>query len=207
MREAEVVDGDRLEGAQLHPAVGLVAGAVSHGHVVPGQAGAACQQGGLVGLDREQVVRVLVGHQELGRVGVGVQRVGGDHRAGQVEAGQQRPHARDFAGGAVDLALGQDRAGGVVHRGEQVDPAAVGWAAGAAQGLAVDRDRPPAPLPPLPPVTVGQPGADRHRQCLVVGAAQGAADGGLGRDRPLAGGRTAAGAQRGAHHRGPVSCL
>jgi hypothetical protein len=42
MGEAEVVDGDRLEGAQLHPAVGLVAGAISDGHVVPGQAGAAC---------------------------------------------------------------------------------------------------------------------------------------------------------------------
>jgi hypothetical protein len=28
--------------------------------------------------------------------------------------------------------LGQHRAGGVVHRGEQVDLAAVGWAAGAA---------------------------------------------------------------------------
>jgi hypothetical protein len=58
----------------------------------------------------------------------------------------------------------------VVHCGEQADLAAVGWAAGAAQGLAVDRDRPPAPLPPLTPVTVGQPGADRHRQCLVVEA-------------------------------------
>jgi hypothetical protein len=54
--------------------------------------------------------------------------------------------------------LGQHHAGGVVHRGEQVDLAAVGWVAGAAQGLAVDRDRPPAPLPPLTPVTVGQPG-------------------------------------------------
>ena len=81
MGEAEVVDGDRLEGGQLQPAVGLVAGVVSRRQVVLGQAGPACQQGGPVGLDREQLVRALVGHQELGRVGVGVQRVGGDHRA------------------------------------------------------------------------------------------------------------------------------
>jgi hypothetical protein len=75
VRDAEVVDGDGLEGAQLDPAVGLVTGAVAHGHVVPGQAGAAVQQGGLVGLDGEQVVGLLAGDQELGGVGMGVQRV------------------------------------------------------------------------------------------------------------------------------------
>jgi len=37
----------------------------------------------------------------------------------------------DLAGGAVDLALGEHGAGGVVHRGEQVDLAAV-WCAGTA---------------------------------------------------------------------------
>ncbi len=79
---------------------------------------AAGQQGGLIGLDGEQVVGLLCGHHELGRVGVGVQRVGGDHRAGQLQAGQQRGEPGDLAGGAVDLALGEHRAGGVVHRGE-----------------------------------------------------------------------------------------
>jgi hypothetical protein len=44
--------------------------------------GAAVQQGGLVGLDGEQVVRLLDADQELGGLGVGVQRVGGDDRAG-----------------------------------------------------------------------------------------------------------------------------
>jgi hypothetical protein len=39
---------------------------------MPGQAGAAVQQGGLVGLDTEQVVGLLVGDQELGGGGVGV---------------------------------------------------------------------------------------------------------------------------------------
>jgi hypothetical protein len=76
VREAEVADGDGLEGAQLHPAVGAVAGAVGDGHVLPGDGGAAVRQRGLVGLDREQVVRLLAGHQELSGVGVGVQRVG-----------------------------------------------------------------------------------------------------------------------------------
>ena len=69
VRKAEVVDGDGLEGAQLDAAVGAVAGAVQHGNVVPGQADAAVQQGGLVGLDREQVVSVLAGElQDLGGV-------------------------------------------------------------------------------------------------------------------------------------------
>jgi hypothetical protein len=31
-----VVDGDRLEGADLHAAVAAVAGAVQHGHAMPG---------------------------------------------------------------------------------------------------------------------------------------------------------------------------
>jgi hypothetical protein len=73
--EPEVVDGDGLEGAPLDAAVPTVVGAVQHGDVVPGQAGAAGQERGLVGLDGEQVVGLLAGHEELGRVGVGVQRV------------------------------------------------------------------------------------------------------------------------------------
>jgi hypothetical protein len=39
--EPEVVDGDGLEGAPLDAAVSAVTGAVQHGDVVPGQAGAA----------------------------------------------------------------------------------------------------------------------------------------------------------------------
>jgi Winged helix-turn helix len=54
--------------------VAAVAGAVGHRHAVPWKAGAARQQRGLVGLDREQVVGLLSGHQELGGLGVGLQR-------------------------------------------------------------------------------------------------------------------------------------
>jgi hypothetical protein len=83
--EAEVVDGDGLEGAVLDAAVAAVTGAVQHGDPVPGQAGAAVQQGRLVGLDLKQVVGALVADQELGGLRVGVERVGGDDRPGQVE--------------------------------------------------------------------------------------------------------------------------
>jgi hypothetical protein len=140
---------------------------------------AAGQQDGLIGLDGQQVTGLLCGHHELGRVGVGVQRVGGDHRAGQLQAGQQWGERGNLAGGAVDLALGEHRAGGMVHRGEQVDLPAV-WS-GAPQRLAVDRDR-PSPLAGM--VATGQPRADHRGQRRRVHAGQGSADRGLGRHRP-----------------------
>jgi hypothetical protein len=90
-----------------------LAGAVQHGDAVPGQAGAARQQGRLVGLDLKQVVGLLAGDQELGGVGVGLERVGGDHHVGEVEPVQQRLERGDLLGGAADLALGQHRAAGV----------------------------------------------------------------------------------------------
>jgi hypothetical protein len=137
---------------------------------------------------------------------VGVERVGGDHRASQVEPVQQRLERRDLLGRAADLALGQHRAAGVVHRRQQVHGAAVtvGWV-GAAQRLAVDCHRPlrwPLPLVRanavawVMAVVVGQPGADGAGQRVGVQAGQGAADGGLGRHRPVVG-SVAAGAKRG----------
>jgi hypothetical protein len=146
--------------------VAAVAGLVQHGYALPGQALAAVQQKGLVGLDDQQVVGLLVGDQELGGLRVGLERVGGDYHIGQVEPVQQWLQAGDLAGGAVDLALGQHRAAGVVHTGQQVDLAAV--VAGAAQRLAVHghRPRPPRWLRSAVAVPVGEPGAD--------GAGQGA---------------------------------
>ncbi|GGT46527.1 hypothetical protein GCM10010254_76110 [Streptomyces chromofuscus] len=71
---------------------------------------------------------------------LGVQRVGGDDRAGRVDAVQQVPESGGLVALVGGLALGQDVTG-VVHRGEQGDaPGDVG--ARAAQGLAVNRDRP-----------------------------------------------------------------
>jgi hypothetical protein len=106
--------------------------------------------------------------------------------------------AGDLAGGAVDLALGQHTAGGVVHRGEQVDLAAV-WCAGTAERLAVDRDGPP----PLAAVAVGQPRADRGGHGVSIKAAQGPAEGGLGRDAVVVR-AIAAGAERGTDWLGGV---
>jgi hypothetical protein len=190
------------------PAVAAVAGTVQHRGAVPGQALAAVQQEGLVGLDDEQVVGVVLAHQELGGLGVGLERVGGDYHPGQVEWGQQRLEGRHLLGRAGDLALGQHGAGGVVHAGQQVRRAAVGACpAGAALGFAVGGDRPPpagcgsGTLPLALPV--GQPRADSSGQGIGVQAGKGPADGGLGRDGEVLGG-VAAGAQRGPDRRGRV---
>ena len=107
MGEAEAVDADGLEGADLDAAVAAVAGAVQHRDAMPGQALAARQQRGLVGLDTEQVVGVLVADQELGGLRVGLEGVGRDHGPGEVEIGQQWSEGRDLFGCATDLALGQ----------------------------------------------------------------------------------------------------
>jgi hypothetical protein len=95
----------------------------------------------------------------------------------------------------------------VVHTGQQVDRAAVGGGPfGAAQGLAVDGDRPPAgggsarlPLSLL----AAQPGADGAGQDVGVQARQGSADGGLGRDAAVVG-AIAAGPERGPDRLGCV---
>jgi hypothetical protein len=170
------------EGADGHPAVCPVAGAVQHRHVVPGQPLAAVQEGGLVGLDGEPVVRLLDRDQQVRSLGVGLERVGGDHRAGQVQALKQRLEAGHLARGAVDLALGQHPAGGVPPGGQQVDLPAAATRAG--QRLAVHRDR-PSPLVRM--VTVGQPRANHPGQRLGIQTRQGPADGGLAGHHPVGG--------------------
>jgi hypothetical protein len=136
---------------------------------------------------------------------VGLQRVGGDHRCGEVEVGQQRGEGGDLARCAVDLALGQHRAVGVVHHGQQVDLAAVCCASGAAQRLAVDRDRPSPPIMAVGMgMAAGKPAADHRGQGLGVQPGKGAADRGLGGHRPVAGEGVAAGAERGTDRLGRV---
>jgi hypothetical protein len=76
-------------------------------------------QGGLVGLDDQQVLGAAV-DEEGGVVALGVERVGGDHDAGQVQAGQQRLEGGYFTRRAVDLALGEHGAVMVVQRCQQV---------------------------------------------------------------------------------------
>ena len=129
-----------------------------------------------------------------------LQRIGRDHRVGEIQVGQQWPEPGDLARRAVDLALGNHRTGGVDHHGEQVDLPAV--AAGAPQGLAVHRDRTSTPVGHG--AAVGQPGADGGGQRLGVQAGQGAADRGLCRHRPEVGG-VASSAERGTDRLGRVS--
>jgi hypothetical protein len=109
--EPDVVDGNDLEGAVLDAAVAAVAVAagIQDWDAVPGQGLAAGQQGGLIGLDHKQVVGLLASDQELGGVRMGVEGVGGDHRAGEVEPVQQRLERGDLLRRAADLALGRER--------------------------------------------------------------------------------------------------
>jgi len=91
------------------------------GDVAPGQGGGLAVQRGLVGLDGQDVGGVLVGDQPVGMLALGVERVGGDHPPGQVQPVQQRLEPGGLIGLAVDVGLGEDATGGVVHHGEQVD--------------------------------------------------------------------------------------
>ena len=131
---------------------------------------------------------------------LGVERVRRHHLPGQVQALQQWPELGDLVGLAVHLGLGQDPAGGVVHRRQQVHLRA-GVVAAAAQGLAVDRDRPPRRAArrsrPLRWVLVDQPGADGAVQRVGVDAGQHAAHGRLPGRPEGAGQRVTARPERG----------
>jgi hypothetical protein len=133
---------------------------------------------------------VLAGDQPVGVGMLGVQGVGGDHGGGEVQAVQQRPEPRDLVGGVVHVGLAQDAAAGVVHRGQQVHPRPAVVAA-PAQGLAVDRDRPPWRAARRSRarwwVLGGQPCADGAVQRVRVDAGQHAAHGRLGWWPPGAG--------------------
>jgi hypothetical protein len=142
VREVQAGDGGDLQPADLDPAVAAVAGVIQDGDVAPGQASQLAVQGGLVGLHHHQVGGVFGGDQPLGMLALGVERIGGDHGGGEVQAVQQRPEPGDLVGGGLDVGLCEDRAAGVVHHGQQVHLRGSVVAA-AAQGLAIDRDRPP----------------------------------------------------------------
>ena len=87
-------------------------------------------QAGLVALDDQQVVRAAPG--QVGGVGaLGVQRIGGDDRAGDVDAVQQRGEHGNLVGLGAHLHLAQHHAVSMVEGGEQV-PAVLAAVAGAA---------------------------------------------------------------------------
>jgi hypothetical protein len=139
---------------------------------------------------------------------LGVERVGGDHPPGKVQPVQQGPEPGDLVGGVVDVGLAQDRAGGVVHRRQQVHlPVAV--VAAAAQGLAVDCDCSPRRAGRRLWARRwwwlgGQPGAGGAVEGVGVDAGQHAAHGRLAGWPPGAGQQVTAHPERGQHLAGRI---
>ena len=116
-----------------------LAGVVGDRDLVPGQGCELGMKGGLVALDSDQVMRAALGGQVLGVAALGVHRVRGDHRPGQVDAIQQRREHGDLVRLRLDIDLPEDHAAGVLERGQQVPRRTVGHAR-SAQCLAVHRD-------------------------------------------------------------------
>jgi hypothetical protein len=82
-------DGGDLGGAPLGAAMAAFPLVVGHRQVAPGQGGELGAQAGLVALDDQQVVRVAA-VQVFGVGMLGVQSVGGDDRAGDLDLVHQR---------------------------------------------------------------------------------------------------------------------
>jgi hypothetical protein len=119
--EVQPGDGGDLQAAGLGAAVAAVNGAIGHGDLPPGEPSELPQEAGPVGLDHQQVGGVLVGDQPVGVLALGVQGVGGDPHAVQVQAGQQWLEGGDLVAGWVHAGLGQDHTTGMGHGGQQVD--------------------------------------------------------------------------------------
>jgi hypothetical protein len=108
-----------LEGALLSPAVATLAGVTGDRDQAPGQGGELGEQAGLVALDREHVVRAAAG--QVGSAGaLGVHRVGGDDRPGDLDAVQQDGEHRDLVRLRADFHLAQDGAASMVEGSQQV---------------------------------------------------------------------------------------
>ena len=98
------------------PAFPLVIG---YRHVAPGQGGELGVQVGLVALDDQQVLSAAPG-QVGGVVTLGMQGIGGDDRAGDVNAVQQRREQGNLIGLGAHLHLAQHHAVRMVEGREQV---------------------------------------------------------------------------------------
>ncbi|WP_344494610.1 hypothetical protein [Nonomuraea monospora] len=86
MREGQAgPDGADFHAADFAAAVALLVGAVVEDGLAPGQGLEPALQGGLVAFDDEEVV-AAGGDDVTGVVVLGVQGVGGDDHAGQVQA-------------------------------------------------------------------------------------------------------------------------
>jgi len=108
-----------FRGAPLGAAVAALAGLVGDRDVAPGQGGKLGVQSGLVALDDQQVVSAAPG-QVGGVVTLGMQGIGGDDRAGDIHAVQQRAEQGDLVGLRAHLHLAQYHAMGVIESRQQV---------------------------------------------------------------------------------------
>jgi hypothetical protein len=151
----------------------MITGAVHDRDFAPRQSGELGVQGWLVGLDDQQVVGAAV-DEETSVVALGVQRVGGDHHTGKVQAGQQRRKHRDLVGGGGHVPLGDHAAVVVARRCQEMRLVAV--TTRAAQPLAVNRDHAAVAWPVQP---IGQPRADGDIHRVAVHPCEHPADGRL----------------------------
>jgi hypothetical protein len=133
----DVVEDGGLQAAYLVAVVGPGAVVVVESDVTPGQLADPLVEAGVVLLHDGEVAGALF--PQVGAVFVlGVESIGVDHSAVEIEGVEQGPEGGDLVALVGDLPLGEDPAG-VVHRGQQSDRGTAGCAR-AAQGFAVHRD-------------------------------------------------------------------
>jgi hypothetical protein len=132
-----------LQGASLCSSVTTLAGIVRDRDLPPWQRSEPGVQVRLVPLHGQHVVRLPLLDEVLGVRALGVYGIGGQDRAGDVDAVQKCCEHGDFVGLGFHVDLAQDHPVDVVERGQQMPSRAAGDT-GSAQGLPVDGD--PAPV-------------------------------------------------------------
>lgn len=151
--------------------------------VAPGQPGQLGAQFRAVVFDDEYIVAAAL--VQVGRVAVlGVQRIGGDDGAGEIDPIQQWREGGDLVALVVDLGLAQHDTAGVFERGEQMPC----WLVGGTRttgGLAVHGDCSQRLVRLSPQArTLDEPGRHRRVQRVRVDGLQDSAKRGLTRGAP-----------------------
>src|SRR5436190_20095424 len=146
-----------------------------HRDFCPGQGVKLCDQGGLIILLREHVVRAEFLDEVAGVSTLSVQRIGGHHDPSHVHGAQKWWETGDLVGLSVYLSLSHRDSTVMGHRRQQVHAALPGVITGATQRLAVHRDR------PIAIVLASQPGTDRAIERITIDPSEHASQGGFAR--------------------------